>query len=148
VKSKFNDDYRQKIEVRLPDGQTATMWENVPSLIAGWKSGQTQYVGKNQKGFFYPIQSYGEANAAHVEAEPPRPTPQVVSPRYAPNVVSVEPNDETKRQVFEYMKFHTKVYGSIFSEVQKEMQRFGLDVKEEKDIATTVYIQTVRKFNI
>ena len=146
VASKYNGAMRQSIRVEV-GGEEIQIWENCPTRISTWKQGQTQYVRKNHRGFYESVESYGEANAAHVETEmPPKAAP--VASKYTPHVVSVEPSDETKRQALEYIKFQTKVYASIFGEVQKEMQRFGLDVKEEKDIATTVYIQTVRKFSL
>lgn len=145
VASKFNGAMRQSVTVQVGQ-EIVQLWENCPTRISAWKKGQTQYVRKNHRGLYESVESYGEANAAPVELETP---PKAVSvERYAAHVVSVEPSDETKRQAVAYIAFHAKVYGSIFAEVQKEMQRFGLDVKEEKDIATTLYIQTVRKFGL
>lgn len=157
VASKYNGAMRQSVTVQIGD-EIVQIWENCPTRISAWKSATTQYVRKNHRGYYESVESYGEANAAfcHSEGIEAADVPNAarvapvapVAARYAPHVVSVEPSDETKRQALEYIKFHTKVYASIFGEVQKKMQRFGLDVKEEKDIATTVYIQTVRKFNI
>lgn len=140
VASKFNGAMRQSITVQI-NQDVVQLWENCPCNIAAWERGQTQRVRKNHKGNWESVESYGEANTPLVQTATPMATPQ----RQAPQTI---PAADIRHEAVNYVRFQVAMYKGIFEEVQKTMQDKGLDVSLEKDIATTIYIQTVRRFSM
>lgn len=58
----------------------------------------------------------------------------------------IEPPRQQKQMIAKYVEFQKKLYHFIFNQVSDEMQDVGLKDETLKDIATTLFIQTNKKF--
>lgn len=135
-------------DVALPNGQTAGVWAgaktNMTEFLAIHTGATVELTEGNKPGkyFFNRIISEGPApaqvsgNGYHQPAGPSDILPKM-EPVEAP---------ELKEQIADYVSRHVALYAHILSQVQAKLgpQQEGETVRSA---ATTIYIQTVRKFN-
>lgn len=160
VPSKFpNSPDRVKVKVQVGQ-EEFELWENVPTVIQDWTRGQSQYISKNAKGFWMgldkrqvqahepPVQAYAPQAVSSVAFA--QPDTQRIAPTYAPQAQTItgEQYEAQNRDIAIYTKRLAVVYKNCFESVQYVMQDKGLSVENEKDIATSVFIQTLRKFQL
>jgi hypothetical protein len=149
VASKFPP-FADRVKVTIQIGQDTQDWQR----------GESQYVAKNAKGFYMGL------DKRRIQQEQPQAMPfqsapvsyqasttQVesrIAPTFAPQAATITGSEyeNQNREIAMYNKRLAQVYRNCFECVQLAMQDKGLPVSEEKDIATSLFIQTTRRFQL
>lgn len=136
-----------------PGGGYVTVWMNEPDARS-LQPGDLFLASpdKNEKDFTFvgpfepatPAAANGHANGHAATAPPPAATAKKVAPKRS----SVAPPDSVKKKMIEYIDFSAQVYRHCFHAVSNALQDEGLKDPQIKDITTTIFIQTVRRFNL
>jgi hypothetical protein len=164
VASKFPP-YADRVKVTIQVGQdTHEIWENVPTVIQDWQRGESQFVAKNAKGFYMGLdkrriqqeqpQAFQNVGVTYQASTPQAETR--ITPTYAPQpihtpqaaTITGSEYENQNREIVMYNKRLAQVYRNCFEAVQLAMQDKGLNVELEKDIATSLFIQTTRRFQL
>ncbi len=157
--SKFEDSPRRcKVLAERPEGQLKgsydVVWMNEPDarslqpgdlfLATPDKQGKDfVFVGPFEPAT--PATHNGHANGHAAAAVAP---PPAAAKKVAPKKSSVAPPKAVKKQMIEYIDFSAQVYRHCFHAVSDALQNEGLKDPQIKDITTTIFIQTVRRFNL
>lgn len=136
----------QNAKAILDNGTEITIWckADIPNEIQKWKTGDKVQV----------IEDNGKFKA--VETDKPYPPTEMekretaaITEGYPMQTVSmIEPPRQTKIQMLQYIEFQVKQYHFIFNKVCEEMEHANLKDELIKDISTSIFIQTNRKFNL
>jgi hypothetical protein len=146
-------------------------------VIASWRKGQKVAVTINSRGKYEAVQNYGESVAPSTfqpsscapSTFQPFVLPGIVAPQAVPvatvtpvRAFSVPPSvtnqastmPETKRlpyaqnaEMLNYSQDMAKLYHCIFNQVCEQFSDLLLKDELLKDISTTLFIQTNRRFN-
>lgn len=127
------------ISVKNFDGTTLNIWGKAGSEIERYKINDPIEYCKSGKEYVFFNVPQARTDAAQT------PTPSVQTPNVQNGWIA--PNAITKKSMLEYTAFQAKVYLHIFKSVSDDFQDLGLKDAELKDISTTIFIQTQRKFN-
>jgi hypothetical protein len=144
--STFNSDMVVSISIKNFDGTTLNIWGKAGSEIENYKIGDAiEYCKSGKEYVFF---NAPKANAPHAQSDNGT-TKQNAD--YNTNVGNSlkwqQPTKDIKQSMLEYTAFQSKVYQHIFKSVCDDFQDYGLKDAELKDISTTIFIQTQRKFN-
>jgi hypothetical protein len=171
ARTKFGD--KTVLDCRLETGETITIWKEVnnPQLmsVANGERLVLNSIEKHQGGYTYEIRetsrSRNNDQRAARETAPDRPmgfnvTPiepeqikSVQKPVTLPAVGSIEQAalpTETKRsiEIADYIGKLGKLYSHCYKTASEQLESTPLATPEVKDVATTLFIQTVRHFNL
>jgi hypothetical protein len=171
ARTKFGD--KTVLDCRLESGEPITIWKeaNNPQLmsITNGERLVLSPIEKHQGGYTYEIRetsrSKNDAQRAARETAPDRPmgfnvTPiepeqikSVQKPVTLPAVGSIEPAAlpaETKRsiEIADYIGKLGKLYSHCYKTASEQLESTPLATPEVKDVATTLFIQTVKHFNL
>jgi hypothetical protein len=145
--SSYNMDMVVSIAVKNPDNSITNIWGVEGSTISLYKMGDPiEYAKSGKEYVFFHAPTAQSVNASSVGDATKTPTPSVQAPLNIQNGW-VEPSAVTKKSMLEYTAFQAKVYLHIFKSVSDDFADMGLKDAELKDISTTIFIQTQRKFN-
>jgi hypothetical protein len=141
----------QSAKVLLESGENVDIWEKPNGIIAKWMKGDKVAVTINSRGKYEAILNYGEsvAQSAPIAANV---TPQAATPQahsQTPTAAkSIKPSAEVQYQIVEYQEFCAKVYHMAFTKANEQMVDLMLKDEQLKDIASCIFIQTMRRFSL
>ena len=137
----------QSAKVLLESGENVDIWEKPNGIISDWKKGQKVAVTINARGKYEAVQNYGEsvAQAAPIAANV---TPSATTQVAASQPKSIRPPAEVQFQIVEYLEFAAKVYHMSFVKANEQMVDLMLKDEQLKDIASCLFIQTMRRFSL
>lgn len=138
-------------DVVLPDGQTAAVWANAKTDINQFSAvavgDQVELAVGNTPGKYFYNKTVQHAPAG----TPPQPYPQApVHPFPAADPMpSIQAPERQNRadEIRDYVAKHAKLFKVCLRAAKEEMAD-DLAEAEAKSVATTLYIQTVRKFGL
>lgn len=137
--STFNNDMVVSITVKNNDGTTLNIWGKAGSTIEMYKvNDPIEYCksGKEYVFFHTPTHQNDTAKTPHPSVQ----TPHTPKKWEQPDII-------TKQSILDYCKFESKLYLHIFKSVSDDFSDMGLKDAELKDISTTIFIQTQRRFS-
>ncbi len=137
--SKFNDQKRMNITVSTDSGDI-TIWGHANGMIKDFETGDAIEFAKNGNEY---IILDRKANAKTDTATKPTNYNQSVGN----SLKWQQPSKDIKQSMLDYTAFQSKVYLHIFKSVSTDFADMALKDSELKDISTTIFIQTQRKFN-
>jgi hypothetical protein len=154
VKFKAGKEYKtnwgtsQSAKVTMPDSSEIDIWGKPNSEICKWEKGET-------------VQIYRENDTAKWKAvETEKPFPVTVAAAVADtklekqqtemmcDMYAIRPPDTKIAQMLEYIDWTTKVYNHCLKMTMQNVDCDSLQPASVKDIATTMFIQTMKHFNV
>lgn len=144
--SKYGTRKRCKISVKC-NGQEVHIWGYEDSPITHYQQGDAiEFI---QNGNEYIFINPPQKRERHADTQPtPSASPTTMTAPIFESKKWEEPPKDIKKDIVHYTEFQTKVYLQIFKEVSDKFSDMGLKDELIKDISTTLFIQTNRKFNI
>lgn len=140
---------RQNAVITLDNGDEVKIWKEPNSQISTWKKGDKVQVIRTDKGWSVPDNSL-QTNQSQPFIE--KNTPPVLNQQRFSNAQSNHiqriPDAQTKIEMAKYIEFMTKTYHYTYTQVCNEMQNENLKDELLKDIATSIFIQTNKKFGL
>lgn len=129
-------DYRPCL-FKLPDG--SQKWKSYPvdADELNWLTRGETYQAVISADDFNIIQPAGAAQPAPTPAPAPAPQPQTTAPAMTA---------DQKRAIAQYIQEQSKLFGYCYQQAQAELP--DLSEESHRAIATTLYIQASRKFNL
>jgi hypothetical protein len=138
VNTKHGD--RSVVDARANNGENLTIWRpaNDPAVMR-LANGERVQLAIDSKG------KVSLVDTAFSRAEETRTADFTVEP-----IEPTAPPAETKRsiEIAEYVGKLGKLYGHCFKTATEQLENTPLATPEVKDVATTLFIQTVRHFNL
>lgn len=133
----------QNAKAILDNGTEITIWckADEPNEIQKWRKDERVQV----------IEDGGKYKP--VETEKPFPVKMTKNEmaetdRILSAAQMIEPQPQRKKEIMRYVEFQKRMYHHIFNEVSDEMKDLALKDELLKDIATTLFIQTNKKFSL
>lgn len=132
------------INVKNFDGTSLNIWGKAGSEIERYKVGDAiEYCKSGKEYVFFNL----PPQKSETDTQPTPSAAQAVT-NTAQGKKWEEPPKEMKKDILNYSQFQAKVYLHIFKEVSNDFADMGLKDEQIKDISTTIFIQTQKKFNI
>ncbi|MBE9194216.1 hypothetical protein IQ219_02485 [Synechocystis sp. LEGE 06083] len=129
VTTKYGD--RTVADVRLADGTEIALWRPAnDQVLSSLTMGQTVTVAKDSKGKINLVDN--------------APTNAVVTTSPVP-IEPTEINPDTKRAIAVYVEEQAKLFGFCLSQASTIQ---GIQPEDVRATATTLYIQTIKHFNL
>ena len=143
---------RINIVAKLETGEDVTIWANdTDTFLTGFRKGDSIQLVKDAKG--YKVVEVAANNRSDTpqqtaKAMLPTPQPQQQTPSVKTFLKWKKPSKEERQNIIDFSDFNMKVYHHIFTGVCNQFQNEALKDENLKDITTTIFIQTMRKFNV
>lgn len=143
---------KQNAVVITPDGEEVKIWQLPNGAISRWQKGQTVTIVQTVNGWSVPDDaprpmSPPQNIAPHFAAVPVIPTNVHETPILNAATTKM-PSRETREMMIAFTDFELNQYAYIFHKVCQRPEFQCLQVEAMKDIATTLFIQANRSFNI
>ena len=156
ARTKFGD--KTVLDCRLESGETITIWKeaNNPQLmsVANGERLMLNSIEKHQGGYTYEIrETFRSRNNDQGAAKKTAQLNKVNVIPSQPMGFTVEPPTppaETTRsiEIADYIGRLGKLYSHCYKTAAEELKETPLATPEVKDVATTLFIQTVRHFGL
>lgn len=136
----------QAAKVVMSDGKELDIWGKPNTEICKWEKGETVMIS--------------EENGKYKAIETDKPFPVTVAAAVQDTklekaetermieMYAIRPKEDVVLKMLEYIEFETKVYNECLKKTMQNVDCDALQPASVKDIATTMFIQLMRHFNV